>query len=104
MISAQTIACLDDGMFDMEFDVIWSDPGSGKEIKTASSGVYRMGDTRSIDLSSYGIAEGTLVCPRVHAMLGDTHNGVPEVAFAANGAVATYMVSGSTLIFSVTLT
>ena len=87
----------------MEFEVIWIDPSSGQEKKSASSGTYPMGDTRSIDLTSYGIADGTLVCPRVHAVLGDTHDGVPQVAFSANGETATYTVVGSTLIFSVAL-
>ena len=31
----------------MDFDVIWTDPGSGQERKSAGSGVYVSGDTRS---------------------------------------------------------
>ena len=47
-----------------------------------------------------------LVAPagHVHAVLGDTHDGAPQVAYAANGAVATYLVSGSILNFSAILT
>ena len=104
MFSAQTIACHNHAGFDMDFDVIWTDPGSGQERKSAGSGVYVSGDTRSIDLAGDDIADGTLIRPRVHAVLGDTHDGVPPVAFAANGVVATYLVIGTTTLFSVELT
>ena len=101
----QTIACVNNAGFVMSFgvEILDIDHGIEETINNLDSGNYPIDQTRSIDLSSTGIAEGTLVRPQVHAVWGDTNHGDRWVQYTKNGQTATFAVSGTTLNYSVNL-
>ena len=72
-------------------------------IENLDSGNYPIDQSKPIDLSTTGIAEGTWLRPQVRAVWGDTNLGDRFVQFATNGETATYEVSGTTLNYSVRL-
>lgn len=76
---------------------------SSTGLRTGSTGNYPIDQTKTIDLSSFGFADGTELWPVVDAVLGKTKSGDPHVTYANNGQVGTYDVKGTTLNFSVKL-
>jgi len=105
MQTVQTIACVNNAGFVMSFGVEIMDLDQGIEvtINDLDSGNYPIDQTRSVDLSTTGIAEGTIVRPQVRAVWGDTNHGNRWVKFAKNGQTATFEVRGTTLNYDVNL-
>jgi hypothetical protein len=103
--TVQTVACVNDAGFVMNFDIEMLDLNTGNItlIPGKNSGNYPIDQTRSIDLSSAGIDEGTLVRPLVNAVLGKTLSGDKFARYSHNGQAATWEVRGTTLNYSVTL-
>jgi hypothetical protein len=104
-LQVQTIACVNNAGFVMSFGLEILDMNTLRPliIENLDSGNYPIDQTRSIDLSTTGIEEGTIVRPQVRAVWGDTNLGDRYVVYAANGQTATYEVSGTTLNYSVKL-
>ncbi|MBT0770176.1 hypothetical protein KIH74_14645 [Kineosporia sp. J2-2] len=70
---------------------------------TAQTDTYPINQSRTIDLNATEIAEGTDVRPLVNATAGDTVAGNVFVSYCDNGQNATYVASGTTLDYTVTL-
>ncbi|HZS75952.1 MAG TPA: hypothetical protein VFA41_05010 [Ktedonobacteraceae bacterium] len=104
-LPVQTIACVNDAAFVMSFGLEILDMNTGIPLilENVDTGNYPIDQTRSIDLSTTGIAEGTWVRPQVRAVWGDTNLGNRYVQYAQNGQTASYDVSGTTLNYSVNL-
>jgi hypothetical protein len=98
MPEVQKIACVNDAGFVMSFYV---EMAGG--LRTESTDNYPIDQSKTIDLGSFPITQGTEIWPVVHAVLGKTESGSPHVNFAENGQTATYEVKGATLDFSVDL-
>jgi hypothetical protein len=96
-MQVQKIACLNNGGYVMQF---WVDITGG--LRTASSGTYPLGTTRTIDLGDLPISDGIDIWPVVDIFWGKTVSG-PTVQFAKNGQVATYNCAGTTLDPKITL-
>jgi hypothetical protein len=104
-INVQTIACVNDAGFVMNFglEVLNLDDGTINILPNFNSGNYPIDQTRSVDMTTVGISDGTLVRPHVWAILGTNNPGNKFVQFTRNGQTATYEVSGTTLFYSVNL-
>lgn len=99
----QKISCSNDAAFVMDFKIGYKDKeGKEKESKT-NSGSYPIDQWRTIDLSNLdpAIDEGTEVWVKAHASGGTTNNGNTKLVYRKNNQVASYVVKGTTLIFSV---
>ncbi|MET9255401.1 hypothetical protein [Streptomyces sp. NPDC003717] len=70
---------------------------------SAATDDYPVNQTRTIDLSTAGYAEGTQVRPLVQAVAGTQEFGNRYVSYCANGQSATYSATGTTLDPAVTL-
>jgi hypothetical protein len=105
MQNVQKIACANAAGFVMNFSIRWLDASGNWFTTHWNSGNYPIDQTRtSPDLASIGVPPDALaVSPYVHAILGKSGEGTPYVAYAANGNVGTYTVSGTTLDYSVKL-
>lgn len=64
---------------------------------------YPVNQSRSTDLTFTDFAAGTDVRPVVSALAGDTTPASQFVSFCDNGQTATYIVTGTTTDFQVTL-
>lgn len=96
----QSIACSNAAGFVMSFKIrALNDDGTAAFL--GDSDEYPIDQTRSIDLSGLGIAEGTWVTPQVYAVWGVGNEGDHYCVYAQNGETATYNVSGTTLSYSV---
>lgn len=105
MLKVQKIACVNNALFVMNFSVRWLDAHGEWHTSEWNSGNYPINQTRtSPDLASIGVpADALAVTPYVHAVLGVSNSGSPMVNYAANGNTAGYTVTGTTLIYSVSL-
>ncbi len=105
VIQVQKIACVNNAGFVMNFQIQYLDADGAQHLTDWNSGNYPINQTgTSPDLESIGVPANALaVTPYVNAILGKSNTGNPEVTYAANGQTATYTVTGTTLIFSVTL-
>jgi|SRR5215470_15480594 len=101
----QTIACVNDAGFVMSFGIEVLDMNTGLPmiVESLDTGNYPIDQTRSIDLSTTGIAEGTFVRPQVRPVWGSTNNGDRYVQYAHNGETASWEVSGIITSYSVHL-
>ncbi|MFD6296060.1 hypothetical protein ACFWFU_14750 [Streptomyces sp. NPDC060235] len=78
-------------------------PSSHTGEVSASTESYPVNQSRTIDLSTTGWAEGTEVRPLVHALAGTDEFGNRYVSYCDNGQTATYTATGTTLDPAVTL-
>jgi hypothetical protein len=103
--AVQSVACVNNAGFVMSFGITVLDTATITEhaVEGVDSGNYPIVQTRTIDLATIGIEEGTILWPRVHAVGGRTERGDDGVRYAQNGQTATYEVSGTTLDFDVRL-
>lgn len=99
----QKISCGNNAGFVMYFKIAYTDSEGKEQVSTTSSGKYPIDQWRTIDLSNLDppIAEGTVVWPRVKAILGKTKAPSTYVIYKKNNQTATYGVRGTTLSFSV---
>jgi hypothetical protein len=76
-LQVQTIACVNNAGFVMSFglEIIDINTGLNFIVENQDSGNYPIDQTRHIDLSKTGLAEGTLVRPHVRPVWGSTKNG-----------------------------
>jgi hypothetical protein len=72
-------------------------------VSTTPSDQYPVNQSRATDLSFTDFAAGTDVRPVVSALAGDTTPAGQFVSFCDNGQTATYIVTGTTTDFQVTL-
>ena len=100
---AQKIVCVNHAGFVMNFSVSILNIEDGSTLVIGDSGSYPIGQTRVIDLADYGIEEGSLIRPFVHASWGVSNEGNRYARYSPNGASATYHVTGTTLNYSVEL-
>jgi hypothetical protein len=100
-LSVQKIAVVNDAGFVLNFSVAYKN-ANGSTSYSAPSDNYPIDQSRTIDVSTLGLATGTSIWPHVNAIAGNTEDGIP-VQYAANGQVATYEVQGTTLNYTVTL-
>jgi hypothetical protein len=102
-VQVQTIACVNNAGFVMSFGLQVFDINTGLilTVEGIDSGNYPIDQTRTIDLSTTAIAEGTLVRPQVRAVWGNTEPGNKFVQYTKNGQTATWEVRGTTLNYSV---
>lgn len=101
----QKICCVNNAAFVMSFEVQYLDP-STKEwtpISGTNTDNYPVGQSRTVDLSQYSFPQSALLRPYVFAKGGLNQGSDDYVTYAANTNVATYSVTGTTLIYSVTL-
>ncbi len=94
----QKVSVVNNGGFTMS-----SSLSTREGSQTASTDTYPINQTRTIDLNATEIEPGTDVRPVVSATAGDTVNGNVFVSYCENGQSATYVASGTTLDYSVTL-
>ncbi|MET7451880.1 hypothetical protein ABZT03_08290 [Streptomyces sp. NPDC005574] len=78
-------------------------PSSHTGEVSAPTESYPVNQSRTIDLSTTGWAEGTEVRPLVHAVAGTDELGNRYVSYCDNGQSATYTATGTTLDPAVTL-
>lgn len=100
-LSVQKIAVVNDAGFVLNFSVAYKN-ANGSTSYSATSDNYPIDQSRTIDVSTLGLATGTTIWPHVNAALGATKDG-PPVQYAANGQVATYTVQGTTQDYTITL-
>lgn len=100
--NVQKISCSNDAWFEMSFKIGYKDKNGKDQESVTDSGGYPVDKWRTIDLSSLNpaIDEGTTVWPIVHASWGTTNKG-EEMVYKKNNQVASYVVQGTTLSFSV---
>lgn len=105
MQQVQKIACVNNGLFVMNFSIRWLDPSGQWQTSEWNSGNYPINQTRtSPDLANIGVpADALAITPYVHAILGNNNSGQPLVGYVANGQTAIYNVHGVTLNYSVDL-
>jgi hypothetical protein len=105
MTAVRAIACVNNAAFVMSFgfEIFDVQIPATVILEGVDSGNYPIDQTRSIDLATTGIAEGTPIRPQVRAVWGDTNLGNRWVTYANNGETATYDVRGTTLNYSVDL-
>jgi len=103
MKKVERIGCLNNGIFVMNFSIQWFDSGGRWNTSDWNSGNFNNGEYRvSPPLSSLGVpADAIGVTPYVSAIAGLSRRGEPLVQSANNGALAAYVVTGTTLDFSV---
>lgn len=101
--AVQRIVCVNHAGFVMNFSVSILNIEDGSTRVVGDSGSYPIGQTRVIDLANYGIEEGSLIRPFVHAAWGVSNEGNRYARYAPNGGSATYHVTGTTLNYSVDL-
>lgn len=104
MQQVERIGCLNNGIFIMRFSVQWRDAGGTWHPTSWSSGDVENGLYKvSPPLASIGVpATAVEVAAYVSAVAGTSHRGAPTVQAAANGRLAAYVVTGTTLNFDVT--
>jgi hypothetical protein len=95
MIAAQKVACTNQAAFVMSF------VAKSGVASSASSGNFPIDQTRVIDLAGAGIAEGDVIAPEVHAVLGKTVTSADRFVYEKNGQTVTYRVSGTTFDYGV---
>jgi hypothetical protein len=104
ILSVQFINCVNDAGFVMSFGLRTMDDDLHEfTLDGVDSGAYPIDQARSLDLSTLGFSEGTAFRPEVRAILGVVNPGDRWVKYAKNGQTATYVVTGTTLIYSVRL-
>jgi hypothetical protein len=100
-LSVQKIAVVNDAGFVLNFSVAYKN-ANGSTSYSATTDNYPIDQSRTIDVSTLGLATGTTIWPHVNAIAGQTKDG-PPVQYAANGQVATYEVQGTTQDYTITL-
>ena len=100
----QKICCGNNAGFVMYFKVAYIDSEGNEQESTTSSNKYPINNWRTIDLSTLtpAISEGTTVWPKVKAIAGKTKSPDIKVVYKKNNQVATYIVKGTTLSYSIT--
>lgn len=103
MRQVQKVACVNNAGFVMNFSIQWLDDEGHWHTSKWNSGNYPIDQHRvSPDLRSIGVPDDAVgMTPYVHAIWGTHEQGTPLVQYAAENQVATYAVTGTTLIFSV---
>ncbi|MBD7917855.1 hypothetical protein H9657_06125 [Cellulomonas sp. Sa3CUA2] len=103
MRAVQRITVTNLAAFVMSVGVEYIDD-DGQTTRTAWTDNYPVGQSRTIDLTTLKIDEGTLVRPVVDAVLGRTVAAEKFVKFASNDQTGAYGVHGVTQSFHVDLT
>ena len=96
MNAIQKIECKNNAWFVMSFTI------TDGQFSTPSSGDFPISQSRTIDLSSTKLAEGTEVWIDVFPVLGSEKAGSEKFTFAMNGKTALYEVTGTLFGYSIT--
>ena len=94
----QKVTVVNNGGFTMSFAL-----STREGSLTASTDTYPINQSRTIDLNATQIPVGSDVRPVVSATAGNTVSGNVFVSYCENGQNATYVASGTTLDYRVTL-
>ncbi len=103
MRPVERIGCVNNGIFVMNFSIQWIDSSGKWQTSQWNSGNFEWGQYRaSPPLASIGVPSNAIgVTPYVNAVLGKSKQGQPLVQQSDNGRLAAYLVTGTTLDFSV---
>ncbi|HXX78604.1 MAG TPA: hypothetical protein VEH81_15745 [Ktedonobacteraceae bacterium] len=107
-IETQSICCINDAGFVMNFWIEWIDSDGNPGWTRTNSGDYPIDQRRTLDLDALNrqgesIPVGAFVRPRVQAELGDSNSGDKYVLYQPGlGNTVSYDVTGTTLNYSVT--
>jgi FAD/FMN-containing dehydrogenase len=103
MRQVERIGCVNNGIFITNFSIQWLNSQGSWQTSAWNSGNFDWGEYRaSPTLSSIGVpSDAIAVTPYVNAVLGTSNRGAPVVGSANNGRLAAYLVTGTTLNFTV---
>lgn len=93
VLEVQKICCVNNGGFVMDFKV----QNEEDQNVTERTPAYPIAQSKTVDLADHGLNKGAIVFPFVNVVAGSDLRG-PRVRYAPNGHVATYIVTGTTLI------
>lgn len=98
----QKIACDNAAGIVMNFNVAYIND-DGDTLTFGDSGNYPIDQARTIDLGAAGVPDGAFIWPIVNGVAAGTVEAPKKVKYASNGNVATYVVTGVSFNFNVTL-
>jgi hypothetical protein len=104
ILQVQSIACVNEGAFVMDFWISWIDINTGTSgFTNNNSGNYPVGQTRVFDLTQADppIPLDAIVWPTVRVVFGGQVDGNAKLQFARNNETATYAAQGTIFSFSV---
>lgn len=103
MKSVSKITCENGAGFVQEFKVVWRE-GAHTRVSDWVSERYPNPQSRSVELSQFGIPAGSEVWVEVHAIAGKTKQAGDHAIYSPeSGDAAWFKTTGTTLIYSIKL-
>ena len=103
MKNVSKITCESGAGFVQEFRVVWKE-GEHTRVSDWTSGRYPNPQSKTVELSQFGIPVGSEVWVEVHAIAGKTKQAGDHVAYSPDSDdAAWYKTTGTTLIYSIKL-